>query len=124
MKSALEGSPDAAGDLATYYVMYDGDESKGIYWSQIAAENGGESNAFNYAGILYSDKSNNMNIMRARFWAKRAAEKGDRDAQSLLESIEKDLAAQKHSEKILQAQRGRSKFGIPRTYILTSHHKD
>jgi hypothetical protein len=90
-KDALDGSPSAGDRLVQYYSVYVGDDKQTMYWAQIAAENGGAKNAFNYASFLSDDTGNIMSLTRARFWAKHAIEDGSPVGKNLLSEIDKKI---------------------------------
>lgn len=86
-KEALLGSPDAAFRIYQFYEMYLFDRNKGFYWLTIAAENGHPIGQYNLASDLLEEE-NSTNQLRARFWLKKAALAGDKEAVNLLKKIE------------------------------------
>ena len=69
---ALRGSAEAAQRLCDFYDFVRMDRMERMFWAQIAAENGGHINEYNYGFMLHED-TNPRNQMRARFWLERAA---------------------------------------------------
>ena len=83
---ALKGSAEAAKRLCDFYDFVRMDRVKSMFWAQIAAENGGRINEYNYGFMLHED-SNPNNQQRARFWLERAARAGDKEAEELLKEL-------------------------------------
>ncbi|HXH11320.1 MAG TPA: hypothetical protein VNP04_16355 [Alphaproteobacteria bacterium] len=83
---ALKGSPDAAFRLSLYYESVRLDFKEGLFWTQIAAENGHPSGQYNYGFRLRNDPDP-RNRLRARFWLERAAENGVSLAVDLLKEL-------------------------------------
>jgi TPR repeat protein len=80
---ALRGSAEAASRLSDHYGFVRFDHAEDMYWAQIAAENGGTINEYNYGLMLKEDDDPKMRL-RARFWLERAARAGDKEAAELL----------------------------------------
>lgn len=87
-KDALDGAPSAGYQLMEYYAVYKRDDKQTLYWAQIAAENGDANNAHNYASLLADDEGNLMSLLRARFWARRAVERGEKNGEGFLSRID------------------------------------
>lgn len=87
-KDALDGSPTAGYQLMEYYSVYKRDDKETLYWAQIAAENGEANNAYNYASFLSDDEDDLMSLLRARFWAKRAMERGEKNGEGFLSRVD------------------------------------
>lgn len=87
-KDALDGAPSAGYQLMEYYAVYKRDDKQTLYWAQIAAENGDANNAYNYASFLADDEDDLMNLLRARFWAKRAIERGEKNGEGFLSHVD------------------------------------
>jgi len=85
-KEALLGSPEAAFKLYQYYSFSKLDNEKSIYWITIASENGHDIAQHTLAYMLMNDSENN-NRIRAKFWAKKSANNGNKDALELLKEI-------------------------------------
>ena len=64
------------------------DHVESLLWAQIAAENGGHINEYNYGFMLHRDP-NSRNQQRAVFWLERAARAGDKEAEWLLKELHK-----------------------------------
>jgi hypothetical protein len=85
-REALKGSPDAAFRLYRYHQSVRLDFKEGLFWAQIAAENGHPVGQYNL-GFLWRNDPDPRNRLRARFWLERAAEKGDSLAVDLLREL-------------------------------------
>jgi len=89
-KEALKGSGDSAFELWKHYGVdrgdSDADSKKSIYWLKIAAKNGHVIAQYNLAYISFYESP--QNISDAKYWAKKAALQGDKDAVVLLKEIE------------------------------------
>ena len=83
---ALKGSAEAAERLCDFYDFIRNDYAESMFWAQIAAENGGHINEYNYGFMLRGDP-NPRNQQRARFWLERAAKNGDKKAEELLKKL-------------------------------------
>ena len=96
-KEALYGSPEAALKLYLYNDFYLSDFNEGLYWCQIAAENGDSSSMYNYAFSLVNDckefEWDSLRVKRANqrayFWFKKAEENGI-DASYWLDKLESE----------------------------------
>jgi len=69
-KKALDGDPQAATRLASYYGFYRNDDANAVKWSVIAAENGGVLEQCNAATTLKTSDSLEAR-KRADFWRKK-----------------------------------------------------
>lgn len=85
---ALQGSPDAAFRLHRYYQSVRLDFKEGLFWAQIAAENGHPVGQYNLGFILRNDPDP-RNRLRARFCLDRAADNGVSLAIDLLKELSK-----------------------------------
>ncbi|HWR59592.1 MAG TPA: hypothetical protein VN328_11955 [Thermodesulfovibrionales bacterium] len=88
-EKALDGDPEAARRLATFY-MIRGQDAPAVYWFTIAAENGSIIGQYNLGFALRNDPDP-KNRRRAVYWLKRVAQSDDKGsakmATSLLEEI-------------------------------------
>lgn len=87
-KEALLGSPNAAFKLFQYYEFYKSNNDKSLYWVTISAENGHVIGQHNLAYTLFMNNQDVNDILRARFWAKKAVSGGNEEALDLLKEIE------------------------------------
>jgi len=87
-KSSLKGSGEAAFKLWKHYGVDrgDSDADKSNYWLKIAARNGHVIAQYNLAFSLFYEEP--QNIPEAKYWARKAALQGDKDAVELLKDIE------------------------------------
>ena len=86
-KEALLGSSEAAFKLYQFYGFYILDYNKSLYWVQIAAENGHVIGQHNLAYLLYNTSDIN-NKLRAKYWAKKSALNGNKEADEFLKEME------------------------------------
>lgn len=87
---AHAGDIKAARELADIYSVYGAvDEEKWLYWETIGAENGSVVAQYNLASLLLNEMSNKVpdSKVRAMFWLRKAAAKGDEDAKGLLTEV-------------------------------------
>lgn len=76
---ALDGSPEAANQLANHYQGWTNDVEKAMYWYQIAAENGSTEAMWNYYEVSTVATFPDW-VRRGRFWLRKAADLGDKHA--------------------------------------------
>jgi len=88
-KEALLGSPEPAFKLFQYYEFYIFNNDKSLYWVTISAENGHVIGQHNLAYTLFMNNHDINDILRARFWAKKAVSGGNKEALELLKEIER-----------------------------------
>lgn len=82
-QEALIGSPEAAWRLSGYYEFFRFDHQEGLFWEQIAAENGSPAGQHGLALTLL-ESSSPRDKFRVRFWLERAVANGSSLAFSLL----------------------------------------
>lgn len=84
-QEAMLGSGEAALKLFQYYDFCASDYQKGLYWIQIAAENGDTTAQYNYAIHLMVDVGGELGKLGALYWFRKAAAAGDPVAKEKLE---------------------------------------
>lgn len=103
--SALQGDKEAAHRIARYYEGIELDHQKAMYWYQIAAENGGTVNHYNY-GVMLANSSDSQDKIRARYWLSLALKEGDEHAADEIKQLD-DPNYMKNKIKRLLDQRAK-----------------
>lgn len=85
--SALDGDAEAAHRLARYYNGIKLDHTTALYWYQIAAENGGAVNHYNY-GYMLTVSNNPKDKKRARYWFNLALKEGEESAADAIKQLD------------------------------------
>lgn len=85
-RAAMRGSQTAAYELFKFYSSVSRTLGEPIFWARIAAQNG-HSKAPYTVGTLLLKTGKNDDFERAKFWLRKAAAGGDKNATSLLEKL-------------------------------------
>jgi TPR repeat protein len=91
-QQALQGDIDAAGKLAGFYLIVQGNRNEAEKWYRISAENGSIAAQRGYGEMLLEDSKKNQNSqskIRGMYWLKKAMDAGDPMARSALEKPQK-----------------------------------
>ena len=83
---ALRGGKQEACFLYEYYKKYKQDEAKVIYWLRIGAQNNSAKCQYEYSKYLLS-QNDEYNKIRGRFWIRKAAKNGHKDAKQLAKEL-------------------------------------
>jgi TPR repeat protein len=89
-QQALQGDIDAAGKLAGFYLIVQGNRSEAEKWYRISAENGSIGAQRGYGEMLIEDSKKSQNSqakIRGMFWLKKAADGGDVFAKTELQKL-------------------------------------
>jgi TPR repeat protein len=89
MRSALDGSGDAAFHLFRFYAYTLDNLDEALRWAIIGAENG-DANCQYSAAIFLNNKNSPGDKKRSLFWLKKAASQGLKIARQELDRYEKD----------------------------------
>lgn len=90
-EKALDGNPEAARRLSSFYDMVRNDRKQAVYWATIAAENGSVVGQYNLGFLLRDDPDPN-NRRRALYWLKRVSESDDKHAADLAIQLLKEIS--------------------------------
>jgi TPR repeat protein len=94
IEAAMSGSGDAALTIAQFASRETANQQTHEKWLLIAAENGNPTAQHAYAQILWaSSRGDKINRIRARYWAKRAADQGFESGKKLLDYFDRVLVA-------------------------------
>ena len=90
-QKALDGNPESARRLSSFYDMVRNDRKQAVYWAMIAAENGSVVGQYNL-GFLLRDDPDPKNRRRALYWLKRVSKSGDQHAADMAIQLLKEIS--------------------------------